>query len=192
MTTHASLSSSNSDPLEQVRVLSRRLQWLTLCGGVLAFATAALWWFGLSDREFEIVLRQAMQMSLEPSVPIRLSLLRRVAGFLITGGALMLLVCALYEAYQMLGAFSRGEVFSLGTAIRLRRMALALTALGPSFPVVRFFLGLLFVGGADQTYFLFLFELSDYFLCLLGGLLLAIAWAMVEAARIAEENRGYI
>ena len=35
-------------------------------------------------------------------------------------------------------------------------------------------------------------QLEDILLGLLGGLLFALAWAMEEAAHVAEENRGFI
>lgn len=195
MTTSASLATPTSAPLDRVRVLSRRMQWLTLCGGVPAVATAALLWFCLSDTALEIALREFLRAPLTSgtTVPLQLSLPHRVAGFLITGGALALLICVLYQAHRMLGAFARGEVFTIGTALRLRSMALALTALGPALPLVKLLLGLVLVGApGGQTYWLIVFDLGDYFVGLLGGLLLAIAWAMVEAARIAEENKAYI
>lgn len=190
MSTLVSFSSPAGGALIRVRMLSRRMQWLTLAGGVLALAYAALFWFWSPDAELERAMREAVHAS--AARPVQVSLPHRAAGFLITAGGLALLCCALYQAHRMFGAFARGEVFTIGTAVRLRRMALALTALGPAVPLGRMLLGLALVGSPGEHYWIVLLSIGDYFQCLLGGLLLAIAWAMVEAARIAEENDSFV
>ncbi len=190
MPTLDSFSPPAGGALARVRALSRRMQWLTLGGSVLALAFMALMWFWLSDAELEVALREILQPL--AATPVQVTPAHRATGFLVTSGVLALLICALYQAHRMFGAFARGEVFAIGTAIRLRRMALALTALGLATPLTKTLLGLALAGAPGEPYWVVLFTLSDYFLCLLGGLLLAIAWAMVEATRIAEENEGFV
>lgn len=176
--------------LHRLRTLSRTMQRLTTCGGAVALICAAWIWFGLPAAELERVVRGITHAS--TAYPVQVSPMHRTAGFLATGIGLGLIICALYQARQMFAAFGRGEVLTIDTAVRLRRIALALTALGPSIPLIRLLTGLALVGAPGEPYGVLAFTLGDYFVSLLGGLLLAIAWAMVEAARIAEENKGFV
>lgn len=176
--------------LRRIRSLSGTMQWLTTCGAVIALSCMAWIWFGLPDAKLEQVVRELTHAS--SVFAVHVSLLHRAGGFLATGIGLGLLVCALYQARQMFVAFGRGEALTAETAIRLRRIAMALTALGLSIPLIRLLAGLLLVGAPGEPYWVLVFSLGDYFVSLLGGLLLAIAWAMVVAARVAEENKGFV
>ena len=46
--------------------------------------------------------------------------------------------------------------------------------------------------GPGERYMMIGIDISDILLGLLGGLLFTLAWAMEEAAQVAEENRGFI
>lgn len=186
----APLSLSAGSPLNRVRSLSRRMQWVVISGGILTLAPAIIFWFWSSDVELERAMREAVQAT--AATPVQVSLPHRTAGFLISGGGLALLLCALYQAHRMLGAFARGDVFTIDTAIRLRRIALTIAAFGLVAPLGRLLLGLVLVGAPGDWYWAVVLSTEDYFTCLLGGLLLAIAWVMVEAVRLAEENDSFV
>ncbi|SPA54687.1 DUF2975 domain-containing protein [Cupriavidus taiwanensis] len=176
--------------LHRIRTLSRTMQRLTTFGGAVALVSAAWIWFGSSAAELERVVRGITHAS--TAYPVQVLPMHRAAGFLATGIGLTLLICVLHQARRMFVAFGRGEVLTIDTAIRLRRMALALTAMGPAIPLIRLLTGVALVGVPGKPYWIIAITLSDYFVSLLGGLLLAIAWAMLEAVRIAEENKGFV
>ncbi|WP_322040235.1 DUF2975 domain-containing protein [Burkholderia diffusa] len=183
-------STQGGASMRRLRMLSSAMLWL-ITGGAVATVVCMAWiWFGLPDWELGNIVREITHA--DSAVPVSLSLAHRAGGFLSTGIALGLLICALYQARQMFAAFGRGEVLTAHTALRLRGMALALTALGLSIPLVRLLTGLAMVGSPAEPYWVLIFTLGDYFVSLLGGLLMAIAWAITEAICIAEENKSFI
>lgn len=174
----------------RLRMMSVTMLWLITGGAAVTVVCMAWIWFGLPDWELGNIVREITHA--DSAVPVSLSPAHRAGGFLSTGIALGLLICALYQARQMFAAFRRGEVLTAHTALRLRGMALALTALGLSMPLVRLLTGLVMVGAPTEPYWVLTFTLADYFVSLLGGLLMAIAWVMTEAIFIAEENKSFI
>lgn len=183
-------SDLDSPTLRRLRTLSVAMRRL-ITGGIAISAACFAWlWFGLPAPKLEAVVREITHAS--SAFPVSVSLAHRFGGFVSTGVSLSLLICALYQARQMFVAFARGEVLTADTAMRLRGMAVALTAFGLSIPLIRLLTGLVIVTAPSGPYWVLEFTLSDYFVTLLGGLMLAISWSMVEAARVAEENKGFI
>ncbi len=191
VSTLASFSQPAAAALARIQSISRWMRWLTLSGSIIALMVVLLTWFWIPASELEAFLREVLAV---PATwpAMQLSLTSRAIGFLITGVGTGLLICALLQAHRMFSAFAQGEVFTMKTALCLRRMALALSALGLVIPLTKTVLAAVLVSTSQETYGFILFTLSDYFLCLLGGLLLVIAWAMVEATRIAEENESFV
>ncbi len=176
--------------MRRIRKLSDRMRCLTTSGAVIALASMVWIWFGLPDATLEKVVRQHIPAS--SAFAVHVSLWHRVEGFLATSISLGLLSCALYQARQMFVTFGRGEVLTVEVAKCLRRLAMASISLGLSSPLVKLLVGLLLIGEPGKPYWIFILTLGDYFVCLLGGLLLAIAWALVIAAQVAEENKGFV
>ena len=117
----------------------------------------------------------------------------RVAGFSLLGLQLALVLRGIAHAHAMFGDFARGEVLTSATARRLRGIALLITLFALCSPLVKMLLVLLFTWNAPgEPHMLIHIQLEDILLGLLGGLLFALAWAMEEAAHVAEENRGFI
>ena len=125
----------------------------------------------------------------------------RAAAFAIIVGLLGLLLFALEQARQLFREFADGEILTLRAAVRLRRVAYAVVAGSIAKPLAQAALTAAFEPGrGDEAYgcarrasSLLLVPLrdvvSDLAFLLAGLLLLAIAWALAEAARIAADHR---
>ncbi len=119
---------------------------------------------------------------------------RIVAGAAVTAIPVGVLLYGLWQARQLFRDFAQGEVLTLTTARRLRYFAgavLAQAILGPLSST-----GLLVAftisnpPGSRQLGVAL--SVNDYVALIVGGVLLAVAWVMVEATRIAEEHASFI
>ena len=108
--------------------------------------------------------------------------------------ALGLALRGIAHAYGMFTDFGRGDVLTVATARRLRGIAALVTAFSLAVPVLKtvLVLALTLANGPGGRHMLIDIDVSDILLALLGGLLFSLAWAMEEAAQVAEENRGFI
>ena len=129
-----------------------------------------------------------------PATALALSPLAQLGGFLVSALPLAILVVSLIEAQTLFGRFAQGDVFSTGNAGRLRRVALCIVALAVARPLVRALLGVVLTVGNPPGQRLLAITVSsdDLFIGLAGVLLLAVAWVMVEGARLADENASFV
>lgn len=119
---------------------------------------------------------------------------RVAAGAAVTAIPVSVLLFGLWQARAMFADFAAGRVFTLTIARRLRNFAasvLAQAVLGPlssTALLVAFTLsnppGSRRIGIALST--------NDYLALIIGGVLLAVAWVMVEATRIADEHASFV
>lgn len=118
----------------------------------------------------------------------------RIAGFLVSMLPMGVLLYALGQAYKLFDAFRLGEVIGHAAPVRLRRIGLAMVALAVLAPLTRTLLGLVLTAAAPPGQHMLIVSLSldDYMVGIFGGLVLAIAQAMLEAARIADEHRQIV
>ncbi|MGE8454733.1 MAG: DUF2975 domain-containing protein [Pseudomonadales bacterium] len=176
----------------RVSAIARWMQWLTLCCGVMTLAGLIAFWLWLPDAALDRNLRGFLA---GPSADgqLMVSMPYRLAGLAITGAAEALLIGCLMEARKLFAAFAGGVVFTTETALRLRRVALMVTAFSVAVPLTKTLLAMSLASTAAKgPYMVVIVTFGDFVLGLLGGLLLAIAWAMVEAARIAQENESFV
>jgi hypothetical protein len=108
--------------------------------------------------------------------PVSLDFSSRLIGFLLCMIPLAVIYYAGYQAFVLFDAFRRGEVFTSNAPILLRRVGFCMFALAILHPII------LSIS----------VNLNDYMFALFGGLILAIAHVMVEAARIADENQQIV
>lgn len=117
-----------------------------------------------------------------------------LAGAAVTAVPVGVLIYGLWQVRALFRDFALGRVFTVEAARRLQLFAgavLAQAALGPVSSA-----GLLIAftlsnppGGRQLGIAL---SSNDYVALIVGGVLLAIAWAMHEAARIANENASFV
>lgn len=203
---------SGHNRLERIRALSRWMRGLLIAAAVLLVAALIGMWFFTS----EAVLARGIYSFLgitptpvpadsasayiglagPPGAPqLQLGLGYRVLGFALFGVLAGLALRGIAHAYAMFSDFGRGDVLTVATARRLRGIALLVTVFSVAVPVLKTLLALALTlanGPGQGPHMLIDIDVSDILLALLGGLLFSLAWAMEEAAQVAEENRGFI
>jgi hypothetical protein len=100
----------------------------------------------------------------------------------------------LWQARQLFAGFAEGQVFTLASACRLRDLAAAMLAqavLGP-LSTTALLLAFTFSNPPGQRQLVIALSVNDYIALIIGGVLLAVAWVMVEASRIAEEHASFV
>ncbi|MGS1008931.1 hypothetical protein [Achromobacter anxifer] len=194
--------------LERIRALSRWMRGLLIAAAVLLVAALIGMWFFTSEAVLARGIYSFLGITPAP-VPadsslaytdlgaphLQLGLGYRVLGFTLFGVLAGLALRGIAHAYAMFSDFGRDEVLTVATARRLRGIALLITVFSAAVPVMKtvLVLALTLANGPGQgPYMLIDIDVSDILLALLGGLLFSLAWAMEEAAQVAEENRGFI
>lgn len=119
---------------------------------------------------------------------------RLVAGAAVTAVPIGVLLYGLWQARALFRDFAAGRVFTPDAARRLHLFAgavLAQALLGPASStglLLAFTLG----NPPGQRLLGIALSVNDYVALIVGGVLLAISWVMVEAARIADEHARFI
>ena len=101
---------------------------------------------------------------------------------------------ALWQMWALFGCFAEGELLALRPAQHLRRLGLGLCSLAAAQPLGHTLAILALTWGNPKGERLLSFGLSsDHYLALLFGLLLlALSQVLTEAARVADENAGFV
>jgi len=104
------------------------------------------------------------------------------------------LLFGLWQARALFADFAEGRAFTLASARHLRDFAacvLAQAILGPlSSAAVS--LALTFSNPPGNRQFAIPLSLDNYVALIVGGVLLAVAWVMVEATQIADEHASFV
>ena len=177
------------NPIDRIRRLSLIMQGVVIAGAL--FAELALAWVWLSPGIIESIILPRLGLS---PADIVLDGRTRLYGFLISSLPLTVVFYALYQAFFLFAGYRRGEIFTLRAAERLRNIALAVIGAIFMSPFVQGALSaaLSFGAAPGKRAITMSFSLQDYLVAALGWLLLAIAYVMAEAVRIAKENREII
>ena len=127
-------------------------------------------------------------------VPIALDFGARILGFLVSMIPLSILFFALHQAYELFDGLRLGNIFTGEAPYRLRRIGLSMLALAALRPITSTLLGPVLTASNPPGQRMLSLGLStdDYMIGLFGGLILAIAHVMVEAARLADDNRQIV
>jgi Protein of unknown function (DUF2975) len=118
---------------------------------------------------------------------------RAVAG-IVLAIPVGVMIYGLLAARRMFAEFVRGNVFTERAAHHLQIFAATVVAqapLGP-FTAAGFSAALSLGYPPDQRGFTIAFSINDYFALIVGGVLLAAATVMREAAHLADENKGFV
>jgi hypothetical protein len=118
---------------------------------------------------------------------------RLITGLVVAVPAGVLLY-GLFAVRALFADFARGHVFTERTVRHLQIFAVTVLAQAPLGPLTSAALSVL-VSMADesgQRLGAIAFSVNDYFALIVGGVLFAVATVMREAARIADENAGFI
>ncbi|MFO0991966.1 MAG: DUF2975 domain-containing protein [Hyphomicrobiales bacterium] len=106
----------------------------------------------------------------------------------------IILTIALWELYTFFALYQRGDAFPPGAGERLRRVGVWLIALAATAFIVRCTASVLFswhLGDGNRQLAISISS-SDIILLLFGGLVRMIGQVLLEAGRVAEENRQFV
>ena len=118
----------------------------------------------------------------------------RVAYVLWDLPSLAVILAALWRLWQLFGEYLHSRIFSARALTSLRGFARWMLAAAFWSPVYRAVLSVIVTwnNGPGKRELTLNLSSDDYLVLLLGVVLLAIASVMVEAARIAEDNEGFV
>lgn len=176
-------------PMDRVRRISRWVRAMALVGGAaLLLLTIGVWsspdWIArLAANEAGL---DGARIVVTPGV--------QWAGWLVSMVPVGVGLFALHQVWHLFGLYGRGAIFTPGATARLRRLAWSLIGVAAAQVLARTATGLVLTMNNPPGQKVLLVGLSshDYVLLLFGVLLLAIAWVMVEATRLAQENAEFV
>jgi Protein of unknown function (DUF2975) len=185
----ATAPASQPLPRERLRRMSRGMQALAAAGALL-LALVPLW---VWHEEPQHLLARLYGYSFTagtytPPMPMPwLGAIAAMPGVLIG-------LFALWQVWQLFASYGRGVVFGAEPTRRLRRLGWALLASALLQPLTHtlLMLALTFRNPPGQRQLVLGLGSDHYLMLLLGGLLIAIAWAMDEGARLQQENEGFV
>jgi Protein of unknown function (DUF2975) len=119
---------------------------------------------------------------------------RLAVGAAITAVPVSVLLFGLWQARALFAGFAEGRIFTLASARRLRDFAACVMAQAILGPISSTALLLAFTYDNPPGTRQLSIGLSsnDYLALIVGGVLLAVAWVMVEATRIADEHASFV
>ncbi len=119
---------------------------------------------------------------------------RVLVGAAVTAVPVGVMLYGMWQVRALFVDFAEGRVFTLQTARRLRDFAaavLAQTVLGP-LSSTALLIAFTISNPPGSRQLGIAFSINDYIALIVGGVLLAVAWAMSEATRIADENASIV
>jgi Protein of unknown function (DUF2975) len=178
-----------SAPLSRIARLSRALEIATDIGIALV---AALTIAGLLIPDWTRNLLLAKLGQTGAALPVTAP--ARLAAAVVVAVPVAVMLYGLFAVRALFREFAQGRVFTMRAAHHLQVFAATVLAQAPLGPLTS--AGLSFaVSMAQETgprMFAIAFSLHDYYALIVGGALFAIASVMREAARLADENAGFV
>lgn len=156
-----------------------------------ALAELALAWVWLVPTYVEALVVPRLGLG---SVPVVLDGWTRLSGFTVSMLPMAVLFYLLHQAYELFDAYRVGDVFTDAAPVRLRRIGLSMVALALLRPITTTLLGIVLTVANEpgQSIVSVGVSIDDYMIAAFGGLIVAISHVMVEAKRLADENRQII
>jgi hypothetical protein len=175
-------------PQASLHRTARLARWLVLAGGALFTLNAVGMWL-FPGYALHIVQSQTQAGVIGP-----LTLRTRVMLALWDLPSLAVILMALLRLWQLFGEYLQGRVFSARALASLRGFARWVLAAAFLSPVYRAVLSVLVTlqNGPGKRELTINLSSDDYLMLLIGVVLLAISSVMAEAARIAEDNEGFV
>jgi Protein of unknown function (DUF2975) len=177
------------DSTNRLRRLCMIMKAITTVGiGMIALAMIAV--FFIPDWTRNFLLAHLGQAGTDlPLTPGRIT-----AAALITAIPVGVMLYGLWQARLLFADFADGQLFTLTNARRLRDFAasvLAQAVLGP-LSSTALLLAFTLHNGPGERHLAIALSSNDYIALIIGGVLLAVAWVMVEATRVADENASFV
>jgi hypothetical protein len=182
------LSPPRTSPQAGIQRIARIARALVLIGAaVFALNSLASWIF--PDYAAHIVASENNGAAVGP-----LTGWTRVAYIAWDIPSLAIILAALWRLWQLFGEYLHARIFSARALTSLRGFARWTLAAAFWSPIYRAVLSVITTwhNGPGKRELDVALSSDDYMVLLLGVVLLAIASVMVEAARIAEDNEGFV
>jgi len=186
LTSTAADTDANQDGFKALRRLAAIMCFVVAIGGALA--ELALAWVWLSPSIVTAYVAPHVGLA---GASVSTDGTTRLLGFLACMIPLSVLFYALHQAYELFDSYRLGKVFPDDAPARLRRIGLCMLALAILRPLTGALLSVILTAAAPagQRMLTLGISIDDYMIALFGGLILAIAYVMTEAARVAADNR---
>lgn len=176
------------EPLRRIHRVSSLMAWLVSLGGLALIALFAWFW---SDPHLLRDLLQTMTgiRVVEPMTP-----LAYWGSFAAAALPFGLGLATLWVTRRLFLGYARGEIFTITAAKRLSAIGGLLLAGVVAGVVARTLavLALTWENPPGQRQLAISLNSHDFGLAVLALLLMVVAWALGEAARLAEENRQFV
>jgi hypothetical protein len=175
-------------PQARFQRIARLARALILAGGALFVANALGTWF------FPDYAAHVIASLVEVRIDAPLGPLTRVVYVLWDIPSLAVILMALLRLWQLFGEYLQSRVFSARALASLHGFARWELAAALLSPVYRAGLSVIvsWQNGPGRRELTINLSSDDYLMLLLGVVLLAISGVMAEAARIAEDNEGFV
>ena len=181
-------SSPNASLKQRLRRTTTFVRVLILLGGATLLASTA-WTWASPERIAEALPKLAGVSHVD-----RVTLQAQVLGALWTLVAMSVIGLGLARLWQLFSEYREARLFSPRALASLRGFAacvLATAVIGPIHGAVLSVI-LTWANGPGRRELTLQVSSDDYTLLLLGAVLLAISSVMSEAARVAEDNAGFV
>jgi hypothetical protein len=165
------------------------MEWVTSAGIVLIVAlTAAA--FAIPTWARNMLLARLG----EAGAQLPLEQVHLAMAALIFAVPVGLMVWGLWHVRLLFREFAQGRVFTDSAARHLQLFGMSVLAQGPLGPLVAtaIALALSFGNPPGHRMLVLTFSINDYLAVIVGGVLVAVAAAMREAARLADENASFV
>jgi Protein of unknown function (DUF2975) len=184
-----SRSDTSMSAIDQLGRLSTFMCVVVVVGGFLA--ELAFIWIWFSPTAVETMVVPGLGLA---GAPVALDVWTRAAAFAVCILPMSVLGWMLYQAYELFDSYRLGRVFTDEAPIRLRRIGLSLMALALVRPITATLLGVVLTlsNSPGQRILSIGIGIDDYMIAAIGGLMLAIGHVMVEAKRLADDNRQIV
>jgi hypothetical protein len=180
-------------PLRDPQLL-RKLRWLAalvralIVLGAIGFVGIEVWCWSAPERSV-MLLQQVASVS-----PVRISTQVRLLGALCSLVPAVVVLLALRRLWEVFTEYGHGRVFSRRALLGLRgfaRWLLVDTVVSPAYDALLSVVAT-WENGPGRRLLQLNFGSEEYVTLMVGLVILAISTVMVEAARVAEDNEGFV
>ncbi len=181
-------SSPASQTSQRFRRVARFVRGLILVGAVLLVANTVVAWFA-PDYALKLIKTETDVQILGP-----LTLQTRVLYALWDLLTSAVFLTALAHLWNLFGEYLHARVFSVRALASLRGFARWMLVAAVAAPVARALLSVIatWQNGPGHRQVVLNLSSDDYTMLLFGVVILAISSVMADAARIAEDNEGFV
>jgi len=176
-------------PMDRVRRIASLMRGMVLVGGsIFTLTTLATW----ATPEW-VRLGVGKEMGIEPG-SVTITPAMQFYGALVSLVPVAIGVFGMVQVWFLFGEYAQGRIFTGIASKRLRRLAWSLIGAAATQIIARTLHGLVLTMDNPPGKKLLILSISsnDYSFLIFGVLLLGIAWVMVEATRLAQENAEFI